>query len=432
MIPHITDAIKEAILKGTDDVDFVICEIGGTVGDIEGLPFLESIRQLRNDLGYRNTLYIHLTLVPYIATAGELKTKPTQHSVQALQSKGIQPDILLCRSDREVGAEERRKLALFCNIKPSCVVEALDVGTIYQVPLSYHAQGLDQEVCKHFGLEDKTAPDLSMWERIMEPLTCPTDHVTIGVVGKYTALVDAYKSLQQALIHGGIAHKVHVSIEWIESSELEDGNKATLLKRLSDLQGILVPGGFGERGTKGMMEAIRFAREQKIPFLGICFGMQLAVLEALHNVGGHPEASSTEFGKTSMPAIALMTEWMKGDEVQQYFPGTDLGGTMRLGAYECRLEPDSLVHSIYENTLISERHRHRYEVNATYDKELEKCGLHIVGKTTNGVLPEVVERKDHPWFVAVQYHPEFKSRPFKPHPLFAAFIKASLTHNRLI
>ncbi len=432
VIPHVTDAIKGAILKNTKDVDFVICEIGGTVGDIEGLPFLESIRQLRNDLGYRNTLYIHLTLVPYIATAGELKTKPTQHSVQELQSKGIQPDILLCRSDREIGVEERRKLALFCNIKPECVIEALDVSTIYQVPISYHRHGLDREVCKHFGLESKTSPDLSIWERIVDTLTRPEGNVTIGVVGKYTALLDAYKSLHQALIHGGIANKVHVNLEWIDASQLEEEGKSMLIERLAPLHGILVPGGFGERGTPGMMAAIQFAREQKIPFFGICLGMQLAVLEALRNIGGHPEANSTEFSPTSMPAIALMTEWMKGDAVQKYFPGADLGGTMRLGVYKCQLEADSKTSEAYKSSLISERHRHRYEVNTTYEDDLKKCGLYIVGRTADGLLPEVVERKDHPWFVAVQFHPEFKSRPFTPHPLFTAFVAAALNQNRLI
>lgn len=431
VIPHITNAIKEAILKNTDDVDFVICEIGGTVGDIEGLPFLESIRQLRNDLGYRNTLFVHLTLVPYIATAGELKTKPTQHSVKELQSKGIQPDILLCRSDRELGAEERRKLGLFCNINPACVIDALDVSTIYQVPMIYHRQGLDQEVCKHFGL-DSTSPDLSMWERILDGIDHPSVSITIGIIGKYTALLDAYKSLQQALIHGGIANKTHVNLEWIDASELENLSANKVTARLSHLNGILIPGGFGERGTQGMMDAIRFARENKIPFLGICFGMQLAVLEALRNIGNHKDASSTEWGPTPMPAVALMTEWMKGDEVQQFFSGKDLGGTMRLGAYECQLEKGSLTESAYGSSQISERHRHRYEVNTTYTDLIEKCGLHITGRTSNGLLPEVVERKDHPWFVAVQFHPEFKSRPFAPHPLFSAFIKASLPQNQLL
>jgi CTP synthase len=432
IIPHVTDAIKDAILKNTENVDFVICEIGGTVGDIEGLPFLEAIRQLRNDVGYRNSLFVHLTLVPYIPTAGELKTKPTQHSVKELQSKGIQPDILLCRSDRPIGIEERRKLALFCNIKPECVIEGLDVSTIYQVPISYHEQGLDREVCKHFGLESKTSPDLSIWERIVETLVRPEGDVTIGVIGKYTNLLDAYKSLHQALIHGGIANKVHVNIEWINAEELEDKNKATLLERLSPLHGILVPGGFGERGTHGMIAAIQFAREHKIPFFGICLGMQLAVLEAMRNLSGHPEANSTEFGPTSVPAIALMTEWIKGDVIQKYFPGADLGGTMRLGSYECHLTSGSKVHEIYKNSVISERHRHRYEVNTTYINDLEKCGLYMVGTTANGLLPEVAERKDHPWFIAVQFHPEFKSRPFRPHPLFASFIEAALNQNRLI
>lgn len=432
VIPHITDAIKDAILKHTENVDFVICEIGGTVGDIEGLPFLEAVRQLRNELGYRHTLYIHLTLVPYIPAAGELKTKPTQHSVKELQSKGIQPDILLCRSDRPIGVEERRKLALFCNIKPECVIEALDVSTIYKVPISYHEQGLDQEVCKHFGLEAKTSPDLSIWKRIVETILRPEGDVTIGVVGKYTGLLDAYKSLRESLIHGGIANRVHVNIEWINSEELEDVNKINLMEKLAPLHGILVAGGFGERGTKGKIAAIQYAREHKIPFFGICLGMQMAVLEALRNIGGFQEANSTEFGPTDMPAVALMTEWIKGDIVQKYFPGEDLGGTMRLGAYNCHLTPGSKAHEIYNSSIISERHRHRFEVNTTYLDELEKCGLYTVGTTADGLLPEVAERRDHPWFVSVQFHPEFKSRPFKPHPLFAAFIEAALHQNRLI
>ncbi|EKE09354.1 MAG: hypothetical protein ACD_16C00190G0002 [uncultured bacterium] len=431
IIPHITDAIKAAILKNSETADFVICEIGGTVGDIEGLPFLEAIRQLRNDVGYRNSLYIHLTLVPFIPTAGELKTKPTQHSVQELQSKGIQPDILLCRSDRPIGAEERRKLALFCNVKPECVIEALDVSTVYQVPISYHQQGLDEEVCKHFALEAKTPPDLTIWEQIVDIVNRPEGDVTIGVVGKYTCLVDAYKSLHQALIHGGIANKVHVNIEWIDAEELENGSKALLVERLSPLHGILIPGGFGVRGTTGMMLAIEYAREHKIPLFGICFGMQLSVLEALRNIGKHKEANSTEFGPTSMPAVGLMTEWAKGDVVLKYFPGGDLGGTMRLGTYACQLSRDSKAYDIYSNAHISERHRHRYEVNTAYVKELENTGLYIVGKTEDGVLPEVVERKDHPWFIGVQFHPELKSRPFKPHPLFISFIKAALNQNRL-
>jgi CTP synthase len=432
VIPHITDAIKSAILRNTEDVDFVICEIGGTVGDIEGLPFLEAIRQLRNDLGFRNSLFIHLTLVPFIPTAGELKTKPTQHSVQELQSKGIQPDILLCRSDREIGVEERRKLALFCNVKPECVIEALDEPTIYRVPISYHQQGLDLEVCKHFGLEAKTAPDLSIWERIVETIFRPEGIVTIGVVGKYTGLLDAYKSLHQALVHGGIANKVHVNIEWIDSTQFEEGNQALLLERLSPLNGILIPGGFGERGTLGKIAAIQFAREHKIPFFGICLGLQMAVVEALRNIGHQPQAGSTEFGPTSMPAVALMTEWAKGDVIQKYFPGGNLGGTMRLGAYECHLTNGSKVHEIYQKSIISERHRHRYEVNTNYVQDLEKAGFFVVGTTSDGLLPEVMERKDHPWFVAVQFHPELKSRPFNPHPLFSSFIEAALNQIRLI
>lgn len=432
VIPHITDAIKAAILKNAEDIDFVICEIGGTVGDIEGLPFLEAIRQLRNDLGYRNALFIHLTLVPYITTAGELKTKPTQHSVKELQSKGIQPDILLCRSDRPIGVEERRKLGLFCNIKPECVIEALDVATTYQVPISYHEQGLDREVCRHFGLESKTSPDLKIWERIVEAIMRPEGDVTIGIIGKYTGLLDAYKSLHQALIHGGIANNVHVNFEWIDATQLEEGGKAALIEKLMPLHGILVPGGFGERGTLGKMAAIQFAREHKIPFFGICLGMQLAVIEVLQNVGNIKEANSTEFGPTPHPVVALMTEWAKGEMVQKYFPGVGLGGTMRLGSYECQLDPSSKSYESYQNAVISERHRHRYEVNTTYTEELEKCGFYIVGKTMDGLLPEVAERKDHPWFVTVQFHPEFKSRPFKPHPLFKSFIEAALNQNRLI
>lgn len=433
VIPHITDEIKRSILVNSEDVDFVICEIGGTVGDIEGLPFLEALRQLRNDLGFQNTLSVHVTLVPFIPTAGELKTKPTQHSVKELQSKGIQPDILLCRSDREIGAEERRKLALFCNIKPDCVIEGLDVSSIYQVPISYHQHGLDTEICKHFGLEANTSPDLSIWEKISGTVRKPEGEVNIGIVGKYTSLVDAYKSLYEALIHGGIANSVRVNMEWIDAQEFEDGGQASLVEKLGHMHGILVPGGFGERAANGKIMAIEFARKRNIPFFGICLGMQMSVLEAMRNMVGLEGADSTEFNpKTNAPVIALLTDWMKGEVLQRHQPDGDLGGTMRLGAYECVLKPDSKVAEIYGSEMISERHRHRYEVNATFAEDFEKQGLRVVGTSPDGELPEIVERSDHPWFIGVQFHPEFKSRPFKPHPLFASFIEAAVQQERLI
>ncbi len=433
VIPHITDEIKRSILVNSEDVDFVIIEIGGTVGDIEGLPFLEALRQLRNDLGFNNTLSVHVTLVPYIPTAGELKTKPTQHSVKELQSKGIQPDILLCRSDREIGVEERRKLALFCNIKPECVIEGLDVPTIYQVPISYHQQGLDTEVCKHFGLDALTSPDLSIWEKISSAVKKPEGEVTIAVVGKYTSLVDAYKSLNEALVHGGIANRVKVNLEWIDAEEFEEGGQTALIEKLGHVHGILVPGGFGKRGTDGMIVAIEFARKRNIPFFGICLGMQMTVLEAMRNMAGLEAADSTEFNeKTNAPVIAMLTEWMRGELLQRHQADGDMGGTMRVGAYDCAMTKGSKVAEIYGKDLISERHRHRYEVNATFAEELEKEGLRVTGTSPDGELPEIVEREDHPWFVAVQFHPEFKSRPFKPHPLFASFIEAAIHQERLI
>jgi len=433
VIPHITDEIKKTIMMNSEDVDFVICEIGGTVGDIEGLPFLEAIRQMRGELGYRHSLFVHLTLVPYIPTAGELKTKPTQHSVKELQSKGIQPDILLCRSDRELGADERRKLALFCNIKNDCVIEALDVSSIYHVPISYHQQGLDREVCKHFGLDAVTVPDLSIWEEISRTVKKPEGEVTIAIVGKYTRFVYAYKSLHEALIHGGIANRVKVNLEWMDAEIFEEGNKAKLVEYLGHVNGILIPGGFGMRGTEGMIEAIRFARERKIPFFGICLGMQLSVIETMRNLAGYADANSTELNpQTSQPVVGLMTEWMQGETLKRHQAGGDMGGTMRLGAYECALGKDSKVAQIYGQEMISERHRHRYEVNMNYAQELTNQGLIMSGMSPDGDLPEIVEREDHPWFVAVQFHPELKSRPFKPHPLFSAFIKAAIEKERLI
>ncbi|AQS90636.1 MULTISPECIES: CTP synthase [Gluconobacter] len=424
VIPHITDAIKDVVVSGTDDYDFVLVEIGGTVGDIESLPFLEAIRQLRNDLGHAQTMCVHLTLLPYIPAAGELKTKPTQHSVKELQNVGIQPQMLLCRSDRPIPDNERRKIANFCNVRPEAVIAALDVDTIYACPISYHNEGMDQEVLRYFGLPYDSKPDLSRWEKIVHAIREPEAEVRVAVVGKYTALLDSYKSLAEALLHGGIANHVKVNLDWIESEEFEkNGNIA---ERLKDADAILVPGGFGERGAEGKIQAVRYARENNIPFLGICFGMQMAVVECARSLAGLPKASSTEFGPTDEPVVGLMTEWARGGELLRRREGGDLGGTMRLGAYPAKLVPGSRVAEIYGRTEIRERHRHRWEVNAHYKDRLEKTGLRFSGLSPDGVLPEVVEYPDHAWFVAVQYHPELLSKPFDPHPLFAGFIGAAV------
>ncbi|MFT9364749.1 MAG: CTP synthase [Gluconobacter sp.] len=424
VIPHITDAIKDVVVTGTDDYDFVLVEIGGTVGDIESLPFLEAIRQLRNDLGHAQTMCVHLTLLPYIPAAGELKTKPTQHSVKELQNVGIQPQMLLCRSDRPIPDNERRKIANFCNVRPEAVIAALDVDTIYACPISYHNEGMDQEVLRYFGLPYDSKPDLSRWEKIVHAIREPEAEVRVAVVGKYTALLDSYKSLAEALLHGGIANHVKVNLDWIESEEFEkNGNIA---ERLKDADAILVPGGFGERGAEGKIQAVRYARENNIPFLGICFGMQMAVVECARSLAGLPKASSTEFGPTDEPVVGLMTEWARGGELLRRREGGDLGGTMRLGAYPAKLVPGSRVAEIYGRTEIRERHRHRWEVNAHYKDRLEKTGLQFSGLSPDGVLPEVVEYPDHAWFVAVQYHPELLSKPFDPHPLFAGFIGAAV------
>ncbi|MBF0892130.1 CTP synthase [Gluconobacter sp. LMG 1744] len=424
VIPHITDAIKDVVVTGTDDYDFVLVEIGGTVGDIESLPFLEAIRQLRNDLGHAQTMCVHLTLLPYIPAAGELKTKPTQHSVKELQNVGIQPQMLLCRSDRPIPDNERRKIANFCNVRPEAVIAALDVDTIYACPISYHNEGMDQEVLRYFGLPYGSKPDLSRWEKIVHAIREPEAEVRVAVVGKYTALLDSYKSLAEALLHGGIANHVKVNLDWIESEEFEkNGNIA---ERLKDADAILVPGGFGERGAEGKIQAVRYARENNIPFLGICFGMQMAVVECARSLAGLPKASSTEFGPTDEPVVGLMTEWARGGELLRRREGGDLGGTMRLGAYPAKLVPGSRVAEIYGRTEIRERHRHRWEVNAHYKDRLEKTGLRFSGLSPDGVLPEVVEYPDHAWFVAVQYHPELLSKPFDPHPLFAGFIGAAV------
>ena len=427
VIPHITDAIKEAVLRETDDLDFALIEIGGTVGDIESLPFLESMRQLGNELGPERTMFVHLTLVPWIPTAGELKTKPTQHSVKELLNVGIQPHMLLCRCDRPIPDNERRKIASFCNVRPQAVIAALDVDTIYAVPIAYHAQGMDREVLHHFGLPHEGAVDLSRWERIVHAVRAPEGEVRIAVVGKYTSLLDSYKSLAEALAHGGIAHGVKVRLDWVDSQIFEHHDAVA---RLEEVHGILVPGGFGERGTEGKIEAVRFARERRVPFLGICFGMQMAVIEAARHLAGMPDASSTEFGPCAVPVVGLLTEWARGNEIERRAAEGDLGGTMRLGAYAATLAPGSLVSAIYGTT--EEPHRHRYEVNIHYRERLEAAGLHFSGLSPDGVLPEIVERADHPWFVGVQYHPELKSKPFAPHPLFAGFIGAAVRQARLV
>ncbi|MEO0636971.1 MAG: CTP synthase [Pseudomonadota bacterium] len=431
VIPHVTNAIKEFVREGNDDVDFVLCEIGGTVGDIEGLPFFESIRQLGNDLPRGQCIYVHLSFMPWIAAAGELKTKPTQHSVKELRSIGIQPDILLVRADREIPAEERRKLALFCNVRPSAVIQALDAKSIYDVPMAYHQEGLDQEVLAAFGIDPAPAPRMDVWEDISKRLANPEGEVTIAIVGKYTVLKDAYKSLIEALVHGGLANGVKVNLEWFESETFEKEDPAPALQ---NVHAILVPGGFGERGAEGKIAAATYARENRIPFFGICYGMQMAVLDAARNLAGIADASSSEFGEGGSPVVGLMTEWLRGNQLEKREAAGDLGGTMRLGAYPHPLAEDSHIAEIYGDTNVSERHRHRYEVNVEYKGQLEEAGLVFSGMSPDGLLPETIEyaRDVHPWFIGVQYHPELKSRPFEPHPLFASFVKAAKEQSRLV
>ncbi|MBJ6125655.1 CTP synthase [Microvirga splendida] len=429
VIPHVTNAIKDFVLTGNEGFDFVLVEIGGTVGDIEGLPFFEAIRQLGNDLPRGQAIYVHLTLLPFIPSAGELKTKPTQHSVAELRSIGIQPDILLCRTDREIPKDERRKLALFCNVRETAVIEARDARSIYDVPLAYHEAGLDSEVLAAFGLDTAKSPNLSRWTTISDRVHNPEGEVNIAVVGKYTGLKDAYKSLIEALHHGGIANQVKVNLEWIESEVFESEDPAPFLE---GIHGIMVPGGFGQRGAEGKIRAARFARERKVPYFGICFGMQMAVIEAARSLAGIQDASSTEFGPTAQPVVGLMTEWLRGNELEKRNASGDLGGTMRLGAYQASLKPGSKVSEIYGGTEISERHRHRYEVNMSYRDQLEAKGLRFSGVSPDGILPEIVEYEDHPWFIGVQYHPELKSRPFEPHPLFKSFIHAAVEQSRLV
>ncbi|MBK6719856.1 MAG: CTP synthase [Sphingomonadales bacterium] len=431
VIPHVTDAIKAFAMTEVDDLDFVLCEIGGTVGDIESLPFIEAIRQLRNDVGRNNTVFIHVTLVPYIAAAGELKTKPTQHSVRELTSLGIQPDILLCRTEHPLPEGERAKIALFCNVRKEAVIQALDASSIYAVPLQYHAEGLDNEVLRAFGIEPGAAPDLGRWDDIIDRQKNIEGEVTIGVVGKYVGLPDAYKSLHEALVHGGLANRVKVRINWIDA-ELFEQPESDVAAALEPMHAILVPGGFGERGSEGKIASVKFARERKVPFFGICLGMQMACIEGARNTAGITDATSSEFGPGGSPIVGIITEWMSEEGLQKREAGGDLGGTMRLGAYDATLSGNSHVASIYNTTSISERHRHRYEVNAHYKAPLEAGGLVFSGMSPDGELPEIVERPDHPWFVGVQFHPELKSKPFDPHPLFASFIEAAVKQSRLV
>jgi len=431
VIPHVTDAIKEYILSDINDEDFVLCEIGGTVGDIESLPFIEAIRQLRNQIGISRTCFLHVTLLPYIKTAGELKTKPTQHSVKELQGMGIQPDILLCRTENIIPDEQKSKIALFCNINTESVIEALDCNSIYQVPISYHKQGLDEQICSFFNLNVDKKPDLSRWININKIESASEGIINIGVVGKYTSMIDAYKSLIEAINHGGISNKVKVKIKWIDSEILED-NKIDIQSYLKDINGIIVPGGFGQRGSNGKINAIEFARNKKIPFLGICFGMQLAVIEFARNVLKLHEASTTEFGETKLPLVGLLTEWKSSKGTEKRNSASNLGGTMRLGAYDCKLLDGSFIKSIYNQDLISERHRHRYEVNYELTSNFFEHGLVFSGMSPDNSLPEILEIPKHPWFVGVQFHPELKSKPFDPHPVFSSFIKASLKQSRLL
>ncbi|WP_066779752.1 CTP synthase [Sphingomonas sp. CCH5-D11] len=431
VIPHVTDAIKAFARDQTDDLDFVLCEIGGTVGDIESLPFIEAIRQLKNEVGRGNAISVHVTLVPYIAAAGELKTKPTQHSVRELAALGVQPDVLVCRCEQPLPPSERAKIALFCNVPETAVIPALDAKSIYAVPLQYHGEGLDSEVLRAFGITPSSPPDLTRWEQIVDRLTNPEGEVTVGVVGKYVGLQDAYKSLNEALVHGGIANKVKVNIRWIDA-ELFENDDAEIAAQLEPCDAILVPGAFGERGAEGKIASVRFAREREIPYFGICFGMQMACVEGARDLAGIENASSTEFGPTPEPVVGLITEWMGRDGLEKREAEGDLGGTMRLGAYEAKLDGNSVVASIYGDTTIHERHRHRYEVNTGYKEALEKGGLVFSGMSPDGTLPEIVERPDHPWFVGVQFHPELKSKPFDPHPLFASFIGAAVKQSRLV
>ncbi len=421
VIPHITNRIKEFIKNDVAKEDFVICEIGGTVGDIESLPFLEAIRQFSNEAGRKNTLFIHLTLVPYMKASDEIKTKPTQHSVKELRSIGIQPDIIICRSERTIPLDQREKISLFCNVSIKDVIETVDVKTIYEAPISFNKENLDERVLKYFKISSKKKVNLLPWKKITKLVLNTKTKVNIALIGKYVELKDAYKSLDEALTHGGIANNLKVNLIRIESDKLRPGE---IKKKLKDVSGVLIPGGFGKRGTEGKIAAINYARKNKIPFLGICFGMQMAVIEYARNKLNIKKATSSEFGSSKASVVGLMSEWTKDGKLIQ---GTDknLGGTMRLGNYEARLKKDTKISKIYNSLKINERHRHRYEVNINYREDFEKKGMIFSGLSPDNKLPEIIELVDHPWFIGVQFHPEFKSRPLAPHPLFSSFIKAA-------
>ena len=426
VIPHVTDRIKEFIKNDIKNEDFVICEIGGTVGDIESLPFIEAIRQFSNDIGKKNTLFVHLTLVPYMKASDEIKTKPTQHSVKELRSIGIQPDIIICRCERSIPLDQRKKISLFCNVNIKNVIQTIDVKTIYEAPISFNNEKLDKQVLDYFKMKSRKSVNLNPWKKITKIVLNPKKNVNIAIIGKYVNLKDAYKSLDEALVHGGIDNNLKVNLVRIESDNLKPSE---IKKKLKNVSGILIPGGFGKRGTEGKIEAIKYARKNKIPFLGICYGMQMAIIEFARNVLKINNASSTELNPKCVPVIGLIHEWKKDGKT---IKGTnkDLGGTMRLGLYEAELLNNSLIKSIYKSKSIKERHRHRYEVNVNYKKQYEKKGLLFSGNSPDKNLPEIIELKNHPWFVGVQFHPEFKSRPLSPHPLFSSFIKAAKNHKK--
>jgi CTP synthase len=427
IIPHVTNHIKKFISNKVTNEDFVICEIGGTVGDIESLPFLEAIRQFSNEEGRNKSLFIHLTLVPYIEASGELKTKPTQHSVKELRSIGIQPNIIICRSEKEIPKDEKRKISLFCNVDPENVIQSVDVSSIYEVPIKYSEEKLDKKILNIFNLKEKSKANLKIWKDIVKKINSKKEKISIGIVGKYVDLKDAYKSLDEALIHGGLSNDVEVNSEWVDSTKINKKNVDKILKKYS---AILIPGGFGARGTEGKIEAIAYARKYKVPFFGICFGMQMAIIESARNMLGIKKATSSEFGNGGTHVVGLMHEWIKGKKLQKGTE-TNLGGTMRLGAYKAKLKKNTLISKIYKSTLIQERHRHRYEVNKELKSKLEKKGLIFSGMSPDGSLPETIELENHPWFIGVQFHPEFKSRPFAPHPLFSSFIKAAKTNSEI-
>jgi CTP synthase len=421
IIPHVTNNIKTFISNKASKEDFVICEIGGTVGDIESLPFLEAIRQFSNEEGRNKSLFIHLTLVPYVSASGELKTKPTQHSVKELRSIGIQPDIIICRAEKNIPKEEKRKISLFCNVEPDHVIQSVDVESIYEVPIKYNEEKLDKKILSIFKIREKNKPNLKIWKNIVSKIKSKRLKISIAIVGKYVDLKDAYKSLDEALIHGSLTNDVELNTEWVDSTKIDKKNVNNILKKYS---AILIPGGFGSRGTEGKIEAIAYARKYKVPFFGICFGMQMAIIEAARNMLGIKKATSSEFGKKGIHVVGLMHEWIKGKKIQKGSK-KNLGGTMRLGSYKARLKKNTLINKIYKSSLIDERHRHRYEVNKNLKSKLEKKGLIFSGLSPDGSLPETIELENHPWFIGVQFHPEFKSRPFAPHPLFSSFIKAA-------